>query len=99
MKIRDIQHRKASRPGSSVERRLAARGFARCRLLQEDQSPSTAAFPREICEDLGYAVETHGQKGFNGVGDLCPQTAAEDVSRRPDPAMDAENRRAGSRRP
>ncbi len=26
-----------------------------------------AAFPREQVEELGYAVETHGQKGFNGV--------------------------------
>jgi endonuclease/exonuclease/phosphatase family metal-dependent hydrolase len=27
-------------------------------------------FPREAFEDLGYHVETHGQKGFNGVAIL-----------------------------
>ncbi|MCK5747063.1 MAG: endonuclease/exonuclease/phosphatase family protein, partial [Oricola sp.] len=27
-------------------------------------------FPREVFEDLGYHVETHGQKGFNGVAIL-----------------------------
>jgi exodeoxyribonuclease III len=28
------------------------------------------AFPRELCEDLGYNVAIHGQKGFNGVAIL-----------------------------
>ncbi len=27
-------------------------------------------FPREVFEELGYRVETHGQKGFNGVAIL-----------------------------
>ena len=27
-------------------------------------------FPREHFEDLGYRVETHGQKSFNGVAIL-----------------------------
>ncbi|MEM8753725.1 MAG: endonuclease/exonuclease/phosphatase family protein, partial [Pseudomonadota bacterium] len=35
-------------------------------LLQEIKSVDEA-FPREPIEDLGYNVETHGQKGFNGV--------------------------------
>lgn len=38
-------------------------------------------FPRQPFEDLGYHVETHGQKGFNGVAifskspleDVCPR--------------------------
>ncbi len=29
-----------------------------------------AAFPREAFGDLGYNIETHGQKGFNGVAIL-----------------------------
>src|SRR6185436_497738 len=29
-----------------------------------------AAFPREVFEDLGYNIEVHGQKGFNGVAIL-----------------------------
>jgi len=34
--------------------------------LQEIKSVDEA-FPREVFEALGYQVETHGQKGFNGV--------------------------------
>ncbi|MEK6204139.1 MAG: endonuclease/exonuclease/phosphatase family protein, partial [Amylibacter sp.] len=35
-------------------------------LLQEIKSIDEN-FPREAIEDLGYNVETHGQKSFNGV--------------------------------
>lgn len=38
-------------------------------LLQEIKSVDEG-FPREAFEDLGYSVETHGQKGFNGVAIL-----------------------------
>jgi exodeoxyribonuclease III len=38
-------------------------------------------FPREAIEDAGYHVETHGQKGFNGVAILSKQPL-EDVTRR-----------------
>ncbi len=37
--------------------------------LQEIKSVDEA-FPREVFEGLGYRVETHGQKGFNGVAIL-----------------------------
>lgn len=37
--------------------------------LQEIKSQDEA-FPREVFEALGYNVETHGQKGFNGVAIL-----------------------------
>ncbi len=39
------------------------------------------AFPRQDFEDLGYSVETHGQKGFNGVA-ILSKLPLEDVSRR-----------------
>jgi len=39
-----------------------------------------AAFPRELFEDLGYRVETHGQKSFNGVA-ILSRLALEDVVR------------------
>ena len=39
------------------------------------------AFPREPFEALGYHVETHGQKGFNGVA-LLSKMPPEDVRRR-----------------
>lgn len=38
-------------------------------VLQEIKSVDEG-FPREIFEGLGYRVETHGQKGFNGVAIL-----------------------------
>ncbi|MGB1266400.1 MAG: endonuclease/exonuclease/phosphatase family protein, partial [Nereida ignava] len=38
-------------------------------VLQEIKSVDEA-FPREPIEDLGYIVETHGQKSFNGVAIL-----------------------------
>lgn len=37
-------------------------------------------FPREIFEDMGYSVETHGQKGFNGVA-ILSKLPLEDVTR------------------
>jgi exodeoxyribonuclease-3 len=37
-------------------------------------------FPREIFEDMGYRVETHGQKGFNGVA-ILSRLPLEDVTR------------------
>ncbi|MEM0990012.1 MAG: exodeoxyribonuclease III [Pseudomonadota bacterium] len=48
-------------------------------LLQEIKSVDEA-FPREPLEDLGYNVETHGQKGFNGVA-ILSKRPLEDVSR------------------
>lgn len=37
-------------------------------------------FPRELFEDMGYRVETHGQKSFNGVA-ILSRLPLEDVSR------------------
>ncbi len=37
-------------------------------------------FPRELFEDMGYIVETHGQKGFNGVA-ILSKLPLEDVTR------------------
>lgn len=47
-------------------------------LLQEIKSVDEA-FPRETIEDMGYRVETHGQKGFNGVA-ILSRLPLEDVS-------------------
>ena len=47
--------------------------------LQEIKSVDDG-FPREAFEDLGYNVETHGQKGFNGVA-LLSKLPLEDVRR------------------
>ncbi len=47
--------------------------------LQEIKSID-AAFPAEAFEALGYNVETHGQKGFNGVA-LISKHPLEDVQR------------------
>ena len=48
-------------------------------LLQEIKSVD-AGFPTERIEDLGYRVETHGQKSFNGVA-ILSRLPLEDVSR------------------
>jgi len=48
-------------------------------VLQEIKSVD-ANFPREDIERLGYRVETHGQKGFNGVA-LLSKLPVEDVLR------------------
>ena len=48
-------------------------------LLQEIKSVDDG-FPREPIEDMGYNVETHGQKGFNGVA-ILSKRPIEDVSR------------------
>lgn len=48
-------------------------------LLQEIKSVDEN-FPREVFEDKGYNVETHGQKGFNGVA-ILSKLPLEDVTR------------------
>ncbi len=48
-------------------------------VLQEVKSVDEA-FPRALFEDRGYNVETHGQKGFNGVA-ILSKLPLEDVSR------------------
>ena len=48
-------------------------------ILQEIKSED-ASFPRELIEERGYYLETHGQKGFNGVA-LLSKLPLEDVMR------------------
>lgn len=48
-------------------------------VLQEIKSVDEA-FPRAPFEDLGYNLETHGQKGFNGVA-ILSKYPLEDVAR------------------
>lgn len=48
-------------------------------LLQEIKSVDDA-FPRELFEDMGYQVETHGQKSFNGVA-ILSKLPLEDITR------------------
>ena len=48
-------------------------------VLQEIKTVDEA-FPREHFEDLGYRVETHGQKSFNGVA-ILSKLPLEDVTR------------------
>ncbi len=48
-------------------------------LLQEIKSIDEN-FPRSLFEDMGYIVETHGQKSFNGVA-ILSKIPLEDVTR------------------
>ncbi|MCB8836669.1 exodeoxyribonuclease III [Aurantimonas sp. VKM B-3413] len=50
--------------------------------LQEIKSQDES-FPREAIEALGYHVETHGQKGFNGVALLSREKPIEVIRRLP----------------
>lgn len=56
-----------------------ARSDADVVCLQEIKSQDHT-FPREPLEDAGWNVETHGQKGFNGVA-LLSRRPLEDVTR------------------
>jgi exodeoxyribonuclease III len=47
--------------------------------LQEIKSVDEG-FPRDLFETMGYRVETHGQKGFNGVA-ILSKLPLEDVTR------------------
>ena len=47
--------------------------------LQEIKSVDEG-FPRDLFEGMGYRVETHGQKGFNGVA-ILSKLPLEDVTR------------------
>ena len=47
--------------------------------LQEIKSVDES-FPRDLFEGLGYRVETHGQKGFNGVA-ILSKLPLEDIAR------------------
>ncbi|MBI1172012.1 exodeoxyribonuclease III [bacterium] len=57
--------------------------------LQEIKSVDEA-FPREPFERLGYRVETHGMKAFNGVA-ILSRLPLEDVTRRLPPRSDADD--------
>ena len=48
-------------------------------VLQEIKTQDEG-FPREPLADLGYTIETHGQKGFNGVA-ILSKLPLEDVTR------------------
>ncbi|NDV01564.1 exodeoxyribonuclease III [Pseudoroseicyclus tamaricis] len=64
--------------------------FETARTWLEEQKPDVAmlqeikaqdeSFPRELFEDMGYNVATHGQKSFNGVA-LLSRLPLEDVTR------------------
>jgi exodeoxyribonuclease III len=59
--------------------------------LQEIKSVD-ADFPRSEIEALGYHVETHGQKGFNGVALLSKSTPLEVTRRLPGNDADEQSR-------
>ncbi len=59
--------------------------------LQEIKSVDEG-FPREIFESMGYRVETHGQKGFNGVAILSKLPLQDVVRGLPGDADDLQSR-------
>ncbi len=59
--------------------------------LQEIKSQDEP-FPRAAFEDIGYNVETHGQKGFNGVAILSKRPFEEVIRRLPGDEADEQAR-------
>jgi exonuclease III len=66
----------ASRRGSTISRSWLKESDPDIACLQEIKSVDEG-FPRLELEALGYHVETHGQKGFNGVAILSKQSPDE----------------------
>ena len=64
----------------ALPRWLAAEGADADVICLQEIKSEDHSFPREILEDLGYRVETHGQKGFNGVA-ILSKLPMEDVTR------------------
>jgi exodeoxyribonuclease-3 len=64
----------------ALPRWLAAEGADADVICLQEIKSQDEGFPREVFQDLGYQVETHGQKGFNGVA-ILSKLPLEDVSR------------------
>jgi exodeoxyribonuclease-3 len=64
---------------ATVHRWLRAEDAPDVAVLQEIKSTDDA-FPQELVDGTGYALHTHGQKGFNGVA-LLSRLPLEDVTR------------------
>jgi exodeoxyribonuclease-3 len=64
----------------ALPRWLAAEGADADVICLQEIKSEDKSFPREMFEDLGYRVETHGQKGFNGVA-ILSKLPLEDVAR------------------
>lgn len=63
----------------ALPRWLAAEGADADVICLQEIKSEDRSFPREMFEDLGYRVETHGQKGFNGVA-ILSKLPLEDVT-------------------
>ncbi|WP_212112146.1 exodeoxyribonuclease III [Bartonella queenslandensis] len=71
---------------------IKARHETLCQWLQQSQPDIVClqeiksideSFPRDAIENLGYHIETHGQKSFNGVAILSKKTPDEVIRRLP----------------
>lgn len=71
---------------------IKARHETLCQWLQQSQPDIVCLqeiksidenFPRDAIENLGYHIETHGQKSFNGVAILSKKTPDEVIRRLP----------------
>lgn len=80
---------------------IKARHETLCQWLQQSQPDIVClqeiksideSFPREAIENLGYHIETHGQKSFNGVAILSKKTPDEVIRRLPGNDNDEQTR-------
>ncbi len=80
---------------------IKARHETLCQWLQQSQPDIVClqeiksideSFPRDTIENLGYHIETHGQKSFNGVAILSKKTPDEVIRRLPGNGNDEQAR-------
>ncbi len=80
---------------------IKARHETLCQWLQQSQPDIVCLqeiksidenFPRDAIENLGYHIETHGQKSFNGVAILSKKTPDEVIRRLPGNDNDKQTR-------
>ncbi|MCZ2203969.1 exodeoxyribonuclease III [Bartonella sp. A05] len=80
---------------------IKARHETLCRWLQKNHPDIVCLqeiksidknFPRDLIESLGYHIETHGQKSFNGVAILSKKTPDEVIRRLPNKNNDEQAR-------
>ncbi|WP_455481554.1 exodeoxyribonuclease III [Bartonella sp. B35(2025)] len=80
---------------------IKARHETLCKWLQQNQpdiiclqeiKSTNENFPRDAIENLGYHIETHGQKSFNGVAILSKKTPDEVIRQLPGNNNDKQTR-------
>ena len=90
-----LQHQRRQGPAAGAAR--LARGADADVVVLQELKATDDQFPRLEIEEMGYNIETHGQKSFNGVA-ILSRLPIEDCPPRPARRRRPTSRPAGSRR-